>query len=614
VQGVHFRVWAPRARTISVVLEGGAGAGSAVELTGEAEGYFSGLAAEAKGGSLYRFQIDARESFADPASRFQPEGPHGPSEVIDPAAFEWTDGAWTGPRVERPLLYELHVGTFTREGNWAAAQRRLPHLARLGVSIIEIMPIADFVGRFGWGYDGVNLFAPTRLYGHPDDLRRFVDAAHALGIGVILDVVYNHFGPDGCSLRAFAEAYFAPQHTTDWGEAINYDGADSKHVREYFLANAAYWIEEFHLDGLRLDATQNIYDDSVPHIITEIVQRARAAARTRRLYLVGENESQLAWLLRDAPAGGAGLDCLWNDDFHHSARVALTGSREAYYTDYRGTPQELISATRWGFLYQGQHYQWQEQRRGTPAYDLLPTAFVHYLENHDQVANSRAGERLHTIVNPGRLRALTALLLLGPATPLLFQGQEFASTAPFLFFADQKPELAESVRAGRKTFLRQFPSLATPESQLTLPDPLIEETFKRCHLDWSECERNVRALALHGDLIRLGREDATLRRPGRAHVHGAVLADAAFVLRFLGEAGDDRLLLINLGPQLLYAPSPEPLLAPPERASWSLLWSSEAPRYGGSGTPPLEQPDGWHLPAESAVLLASHIGDVVEQP
>jgi maltooligosyltrehalose trehalohydrolase len=423
-------------------------------------------------------------------------------------------------------------------------------------------------------------------------------------MGVILDVVYNHFGPDGCNLRAFADHYFAPHHTTDWGEAINFDGTDARFVREYFLTNARYWIEEFRLDGLRLDATQNIYDDSRPHIITEVAQHARAAAVSRRLYLVGENESQLAWLLRAARVGGAGLDGLWNDDFHHSARVALTGSREAYYTDYRGTAQELVSATRWGFLYQGQHYLWQEKRRGTPAFDLPPTSFVHYLENHDQIANSRAGERLHRITSPGRLRALTALLLLGPATPMLFQGQEFAASTPFLFFADQKPELADSVREGRKAFLCQFPSLATPESQRALPDPLSEATFERCRLDWSECDRNVHVLALHSDLIRLSREDPTLCRTGRDHIQGAVLADAAFVLRFFGEAGADRLLLINLGPEHLFAPSPEPLLAPPESANWSLIWSSEAPQYGGSGTPPIEQPDGWHLPAESALLLA----------
>jgi maltooligosyltrehalose trehalohydrolase len=602
---VHFRVWAPRVRQVSVLMEGGPAAGERISLQPEGNGYYSGSCFGAGAGTLYRYQLDQGSAHADPASRFQPVGPHGPSEVIDPGTYHWADGAWLGPRWRRPVIYELHVGTFTRVGSWAAAFTRLPHLRDLGVNLIEVMPVADFPGSFGWGYDGVNLFAPTRLYGRPDDFRRFVDAAHALDMGVVLDVVYNHFGPDGCPLPACADTYFTNRRTTDWGAAINFDGPGAAPVREYFLANAGYWIAEFHLDGLRLDATQNIYDSSARHIITEIARKVRHVALPRRAFVVAENEAQQAWLVREPAAGGAGIDAMWNDDFHHSAQVALTGRTEAYYSDYRGTPQELISAACWGFLYQGQFYTWQNKRRGTPASDIEPGRLVHFLQNHDQVANSRDGERLHQLTSPGRLRALTALLLLGPASPMLFQGQEFAASARFLFFADHASALAGRVRAGRRTFLRQFENLATPEAQATLPDPVAGQTFARCQLDWTELEQHAHVLALHRDLIALARSDATLQIGSRDQMRGAVLATACLVLRFFGKLGNDRLLLLNLGPQLQLAPVPEPLLAAPALRYWRVIWSSESPRYGGAGTPPVERRDGWHLPPECAVLMSA---------
>ena len=366
----------------------------------------------------------------------------------------------------------MHVGTFTPAGTWEAAIEELPALAELGVTVLEIMPIADFSGRFGWGYDGVNLFAPTRLYGTPDDCRRFIDQAHALGLGVILDVVYNHLGADGNFLAQFSPEYFTDRYTTDWGQAINYEDEQAGPVREFFLANADYWIEEFHCDGLRLDATQNIYDTSADHILTAIARRVRHAAPGRATLLVAENEPQHTKLVRPPERGGYGLDVLWNDDFHHSAMVALTGRRAAYYSDYRGTPQEFISALKWGYLYQGQRYTWQQQRRGTPAFDLKPAAFVTFLQNHDQIANSGRGLRCHVLTSPGHYKALTALLLLGPGTPMLFQGQEFAASSPFYFFADCTGELARLTSQGRAAFLSQFPNLAHPDMQrvcLTLP-------------------------------------------------------------------------------------------------------------------------------------------------
>ncbi len=359
----HFRVWAPRRRRVEVILE--RPAEGAFMLTPEGDGYFAALAA-APTGTRYRFRLDGESSlYPDPASRFQPEGPHGPSQVVDPHAFAWTDQDWRGLSLPGQVIYEMHLGTFTPEGTWAAAERELPELAALGVTVLEIMPLADFVGRFGWGYDGVNLFAPTHLYGTPDDACRFIDRAHSLGMAVLLDVVYNHLGPDGNYLGQFADDYVTDRYKTDWGPAINYDGPDSGPVREYVTGNAAYWIDEYHFDGLRLDATQNIYDSSPEHILTAINRAVRAAAKGRATIVVTENEPQNIRLVLPMEEGGHGFDGMWNDDFHHTAHVALTGRTEAYFTDYRGTPQEFISAAKHGFLYQGQHYLWQKKRRGT---------------------------------------------------------------------------------------------------------------------------------------------------------------------------------------------------------------------------------------------------------
>ena len=597
-RGVHFRVWVPQSKRVSVVI----GDGEKFALEAEANGYWSGLVVKARAGMDYRYALDSG-TFPDPASRFQPEGPHGASQIVDASAFTWSDETWRGVRREGQIIYEMHIGTFTREGTWAAATARLPHLAELGVTLLEVMPVADFPGEFGWGYDGVNLFAPTRLYGEPDDFRRFVDRAHALRLGVILDVVYNHVGPDGNYLRSFAPHYFSERHHTEWGEALNFDDQFAGPVRELFIGNAGYWIDEFHLDGLRLDATQMIYDSSKRHLISDITTRVREAARGRGTYLVGENEPQDARLIRAVEKGGHGLDSLWNDDFHHSALVAMTGRNEAYYTDYHGTPQEFISASKWGFLYQGQRYKWQKARRGTPSLDFEPPNFVNFLQNHDQIANSLVGRRIHTVTSAGRLRALTALLLLGPNTPMLFQGQEFAASTPFLYFADHNPELALLVAKGREQFLQQFPSIASENAAALVPNPELEDTFRRCQLDFADCEKHAEVLAMHRDLIRLRKDDPLLGKAVRGTFDGAVLSTSAFVLRFFGRALDDRLLIVNLGAHVHLDPAPEPLLAPPPGCEWEMAWSSEDPRYGGSGTPPLDSEENWHLPAEAAVLL-----------
>ncbi|WP_395748871.1 malto-oligosyltrehalose trehalohydrolase [Prosthecobacter sp.] len=602
--GVHFRTWAPASKKVSVQLAQWEDLADAVEipLKSEAGGYWSAFCPTAHVGMHYRFLLDSG-SFPDPASRFQPSGPHGASQIVDPSSYAWLDGAWCGVTRESQVIYEMHIGSFTEEGTWTAAMAQLPHLAELGVTLLEVMPVADFPGRFGWGYDGVNLFAPTRLYGSPDDFRRFVDRAHELEMGVILDVVYNHLGPDGNFLKEFSPCYFTSRYTTDWGEPPNFDGDNSAPVRELFLSNAAYWIEEYHLDGLRLDATQNIYDASKDHILAAITRRVHSAARGRGVYIVGENECQHAHLIRPRSQGGYGLDSLWNDDFHHTAIVAMTGRNEAYYTDYHGSSQEFVSSAKWGFLFQGQRYKWQKARRGTPCFDLAPGNFVNFLQNHDQIANSLWGRRAHTLTSAAKLRALTALLLLGPNTPMLFQGQEFAASSPFLYFADHRPDLAVLVAKGREEFLAQFPSIASEDVAKLIPNPESEATFRRCKLDFADRERNSDVLLLHRDLLTLRREDPLLGNAQRGTFDGAVLSASAFVLRFFGHDQNDRLLLINLGPHLHLDPAPEPLLAPPLGCVWQTAWSSEDPRYGGGGTPPIDSDDNWNLPAESAALL-----------
>ncbi|HEX5444037.1 MAG TPA: malto-oligosyltrehalose trehalohydrolase [Pirellulales bacterium] len=605
--GVHVRVWCPERQQIEVVLETAGRELSPVKLSREVGGYFSGIAAEARAGDLYRFRLDGQPqlAFADPASRFQPEGPFGPSQVVDPSAFAWTDDEWGGVELAGQVIYEMHIGTFTPEGTWQAARQQLPELARAGITLIEMMPVADFPGQFGWGYDGVNHFAPTRLYGAPDELRAFIDAAHGAGLGVILDVVYNHLGSAGNLLPQFARYYSSDRHKSEWGEAVNFDGPNATPVREFVLANVRYWIEEFHFDGLRLDATQAFYDDSPEHILGEIGQTARAAAGRRGVIMLGENEPQQVRMVRKAGDGGHGLDALWNDDFHHSAVVRLTGRREAYYSDYFGTPEEFLALAKWGFLYQGQNYPWQRGKRGTPTYGLTAATFVNFIENHDQLANSARGERIWRQTSPGRFRAATAYLLLGPGTPMLFQGQEFSASSPFLYFADCGPELADDIAAGRARFLAQFRALATPEMQAQLVHPCDPQAFERSKLDFAERQRHADSYALHRDLLRLRREDPVFRQQAADRLEGARLSDDAFLLRFFGGAEGDRLLVVNFGCELRINSAPQPLLAPVEGCEWRILWSSEAPHYGGNGAAPLDTDAGWWIPGEAAVALAS---------
>ncbi|HEY4270384.1 MAG TPA: alpha-amylase family glycosyl hydrolase [Candidatus Udaeobacter sp.] len=640
----HFRIWAPKARKVDVVLEDAPDAKPKFcPLTAEPAGYFSGVV-NASAGQHYRFRInDAEIFYPDPASRFQPDGPHGSSCIVDPMKFRWSDNQWPGLKLKGQIIYEMHIGTFTDEGTWRAAAEQLSELVRIGITVIEMMPVAEFPGRFGWGYDGVDLFAPSHLYGTPDDLRAFIDRAHSLGVGVILDVVYNHFGPDGNYLGVYSDDYLVHGKGHEWGDVVNFDGPNSRPVREFFITNGYYWIEEFHFDGFRFDATHAIHDQSEEYIIGAVGCAARKAAGSRSIILVAENDLQeskmvqprgLESRLQAAPrdfasppdrvnaelrtSAGDGLDGMWNDDLHHSAIVALTGQNVGYFSDYGGKPQEFISAAKYGFLYQGQALSWRKVLRGTPtrsgglqpaangtaAFSIPAEAFVCFVENHDQIANTGPGNRPRFQTSAGRYRAMTALLLLGPWTPLLFQGEEFGASSPFLFFADVgDASVREATRRGRAELLAPFLSLSEEETLRSLPAPDDPEAFSRCKLDFSERERNRHIYDLHADLLKLRREDSRFRQQSFGGIDGAVLGPASFVIRFFSEADDDRLLLVNLGERQGLHPAAEPLLAPPAGCRWETLWTSDSPRYGGVGTVAAATPEKWILPAESTVAL-----------
>jgi maltooligosyltrehalose trehalohydrolase len=617
-----FRVWAPDHQQVAVVDAAPGAEPRSWSLTRDDRGYFTATIPGLGPGSRYWFQLGESDDWLpDPASRFQPEGVHGPSEIVDPAAFEWSDANWRGIPADRHVLYEMHVGTFTREGTWRAALRELPALAELGVTTLELMPVAEFDGQRGWGYDGVCQFAPTHLYGRPDDLRALVDGSHQLGLAVILDVVYNHLGPSGNYLPRFTRRYISTRYQNEWGAPVNYDD-DAAGVRELIVANASYWIDEFHMDGLRLDATHQIFDASDVNVMSALIDAARRVASHRQLFFVAENERQDARLLAPVRDGGHGFDAMWNDDFHHAAVVSLTGRREAYYTDYGGTPQEFLSLAKWGFLFQGQRYKWQGARRGSPALHYSPRRFVTFLENHDQVANTMSGrgERLLALSHPAQFRAVTALWLMLPGLPMFFQGQELGARAPFTYFCDHGGELGEAVTKGRREFMSQFRSAG---SRADVYDPNALASFVQCQLgpraEWAD----ERIATLHRDLLRLRREDPHLNGQRGLVFDGAVLSPHAFVIRWLSSSWmhairtepdtgsqmptppGDRLLVANLGPDTTLDPAPEPLLAPPFGATWTALWSSEDPAYGGTGTPSLETEENWQLPGYSVVFLQS---------
>lgn len=598
-EGVHFRVFASSCRKVEICLELDNSKNQFFELQPEGNGYFSAFLKEFFPGSKYRFRLnDSENLYPDPASRFQPEGPFGPSQVLDPEEFHWTDAGWKGLALPGQIIYEMHIGTFTPGGTYSEAIKELAELADLGISVIEIMPLNEFPGAFGWGYDGVNLFAPSHLYGSPRDLKAFINEAHKLKIAVILDVVYNHFGPDGNFIPQFSDVYLQKEEN-DWGTGINFDHLES---RLFFLTNIKYWIQEYHFDGFRVDATQAISSTVSPSILTSIAQVAKEAAPERNIIVIGENEPNDSRIVLPVEKGGHGFDGIWNDDFHHSAIVGLTGRRAAYYTDYLGTPQEFISCLKYGFLYQGQYYVWQSQPRGYPTLVTPPSCFIAFLQNHDQIANSGLSQPINQLTDMGSLKAMTCLMLVCPWTPMLFQGQEFCSSHPFHYFADHAIHLRDLVHYGRKEFLSQFPNLASEEILANIPHPADAETFIKSKLDFSERTKNSQMYQFHKDLIKLKKTDPVFSNQC-IKFDGAVLKDQAFLIRFFDEQYGDRLILINFGTDYPMNPAPEPLLAPYPKTRWEILWTSESLTYGGSGTPNLNE-GTWTLQGRSAIILS----------
>jgi maltooligosyltrehalose trehalohydrolase len=573
---VDLRVWAPDHESVELVLSDEHHA-----MAADGDGYFRATV-PARAGHRYGFRLPGDDRiYPDPASHWQPEGPEALSALVD-LRYSWTDAAWTGLTWRGQVLYELHVGTFTAAGTWAAAAGELPRLKSMGITAIQMMPVAEFAGRFGWGYDGVQWYAPIHAYGTPADLQQFIDRAHALGLGVILDVVYNHLGPAGNFLPRFARSCVANRNRTEWGEGLDFDSPCAGGVRDLVLGNVAYWVREFHIDGFRIDAAHALVDESPEHIVAAITRVARATAAPRGAIIIAEDEPQRAQLLRGVAAGGMGLDGVFNEDLHHSTRVALTGVRDGYLSDYHGTSQEWLAAARFGFLFQGQYYRWQSHRRGAPALDIPARHFVAFLENHDQVANSSTGQRLATLTSPAWWRALSALLVLGPWTPLLFQGQEWGATAPFRYFADHADDLQQAVADGRRTFLNQFPRM-----QATAALPAVgQEAFAASTLGPPPAA-GTPLVRLYHDLLTLRREDGTLG-VGAVRLEGATLGDRTLALRYIGaEPAHDRLLLVNLAPDRDIAGIPDPLFAPVSPQGWRVHWCSEDVRYGGGGYPPV---------------------------
>lgn len=497
--GVEFRVWATEARSVEVVLEG---AREVRSLEQEAGGTFHGFVPGIGPGALYRYRLDGERVFPDPASRFQPDGVHGPSRVVDPDRYVWRHGSWRG--VARPdlVFYEVHVGTFTPEGTFEALRDKLPHLEELGITALELMPVADFPGRRNWGYDPAALFAPCRAYGTTDDLRELVDEAHGLGIAVFLDVVYNHLGPDGAYLPAFSEHFFTDRHRTPWGRAVNLDGAGSDGVRRFLIANALHWLREYRFDGLRLDATHALVDESEPHFLTELSAAVADLPGPRR-YLVAEDHRNLRTLLEPRDQGGHGLDAVWADDFHHQIRRYTAGDSESYYRDFTGGTAEIGRTLERGWFFSGQVSEHEGGPRGSDPSGLPKESFVFCIQNHDQVGNRAQGNRLSDDVSLEAYHAATAILLFAPESPLLFMGQEWAASSPFQYFTDHHEELGRLVSEGRRKEFAGFGRFSGED----VPDPQDPATFERSKLNWHEADdgRHAGTLRLYRDLLALRR-------------------------------------------------------------------------------------------------------------
>lgn len=586
--GVRFRVWAPAAKHVEVELTE---ARQLVPMQRDAEDVWSAVVAQARPGTRYWYRLNGQVSRPDPYARSQPDGPHAPSAVVDPNAFAWHDRDWPGQGIQGLTIYQLHIGAATPGGTFDSLIEQLPRIKALGVNAIEPLPVAEFHGQRNWGYDGVDLFAPAHVYGGPEAMKRFVDAAHQHGLGVIVDVVYNHLGPDGNYLREFSLDYFTERHHTPWGAAINYDGPRSKWVRKFVLDNACYWLHEYHADGLRLDATHAILDSSPRHLLAELTQTVRDLDSGRQVALIAETHENDVRYLKPVEEGGFGLDAVWADDFHHTLRRYLAGDHEGYYADYVGTLEEVARCIEQGWLYEGQPTPRSgfHTPRGTPARDRPAWQFVYALQNHDQVGNRAFGERLHHQLDADCYAAASTLLLFLPFTPMLFMGQEFATSSPFQFFTDHTPELGKLVTEGRRTEFRAFGQFADPHTRDRIPDPQAESTFltSKLRLDEADTPRGSQVQSLYQRLFALRHTDPVLSDQARDRLAAqAVSSDVLSVRRWCENL--ERLLLVNFGESAWLE----------ERfgGGWRVLFSCGSVTCTDAG--------GIHIGARSATVLA----------
>ncbi len=590
---VRFRLWAPAARQVELCL---AGSNNAICLSMEQrdKGWFELTTDAARPGTQYRYSIDGGQQVPDPASRFQPEDVHGPSEVIDATTFAWKDNRWRGRRWEEAVIYELHAGTFTPSGTFSSIGERLDYLADLGITAIELMPISDFPGQRNWGYDGVFPFAPDSAYGRPESLKALVQNAHDRGLMVLLDVVYNHFGPEGNYLNSYAPQFFTDRHKTPWGNAINFDGPESRVVRDFFIHNALYWLTEYRFDGLRLDAVHAIIDDSTAHILTELADAVRSSVEPdRHVHLILENDhNQAHYLQRTNHCQVQAYNAQWNDDIHHALHVLITGERDGYYSDYSEHPLEHLGRCLVeGFAYQGERSLFRNgETRGERTAGLPPSAFVSFLQDHDQIGNRAFGERITTLADPRAARAAMTIVLLAPSPPLLFMGEEFGSETPFLFFCDFEKGLAEAVAAGRRNEFARFTRFSDPASRAGIPDPNAGATFEASRLDWDDLAqpRHRDWLCFYRQLLRLRCQHIVPRVSGATcaiTAHYEVHEDRGLSAHWDLQGGSKLDLLANLGPaslaglttptsHLIYASDDvnEHALSQGVLSAWSVAW------------------------------------------
>jgi len=573
--GVRYRVWAPGKRNVQVEVFRGARC-RIIPLMLDAGGYHHAIDDDGQAGDLYQYRLNGKGPFPDPASRWQPEGVHGKSEVIDPCKYEWSDIAWQRPRFRDLVIYELHIGAFTPEGTFRAAIGKLSYLHKLGVTAIQLMPVGDFPGDRNWGYDGVSLFAPARCYGTPDDFRAFVDAAHEHGIAVFLDVVYNHFGPDGNYLGQFSAHYFTKKQKTPWGDGVNFDGRYRTAVRSLFVSNAVYWIREFHIDGLRVDATHAIRDGMPRHILEEIADAVHACGG----YVIAEDNRNLAKISACKPSGH-GYDAEYADDFCHTVQVALGDNR--FGDEFVGSAAEIADELQNGWYYRGQSSGRTGESRGCECAHLPPERFLFSVSNHDQVGNRALGERLHQLATAEAYRAASALLLLAPYTPLIFMGQEWGASSPFLYFTDHNRELGRLIEEGRRHEFALDPEFAGPEAARRIPNPQNLECFEKSKLNWDELQDGQHAtlFALYWEFLRLRASVPVFRPETRENWQVKNLGVVA--LRYCGDECD-WLVLVDLAGGHRISLREEEFCRTANGNNWIPVLSSNEKKFGGDGS------------------------------